>query len=381
MALRDFTKPGSWSSRLYDILRPAPHPMAIQFGNSQSKSRHSAGELWRHVLSCSIYHDLAGEKEEMQLARGRSWRRFVRMECMGLSGLLFYEINPPLSSGENSESVDGRIVAPAVENCQSSALNLTLESVFGNPDDPDDSGMAVDDLLDAVHARVVYFPAYACTSFITGQAMAAFFRDQPSFRPRPAPEGFSVPTSQTMELIDAASKHDVLPSEISESTETLCTEAHTMSLSPYSWRAICGDLAALEKLDLDPDDPYSALCVRTSYSVHKTTSSSHGLSDEEDGNATLSTIDSTGSSTPPPALTTSSMATESSFSFNYHPFRRSLPIYAKDHSIGFSIWTLKPSSTSPAVVNEGETVISATHSEDGSFLNCSLSYAEISKTN
>lgn len=171
MTLRDFSKPGSWASRLYDILRPAPHPMAVQFSNSQSRFRHSTGEIWRHALSCSVYHDLLGDRDTNKniaptnrACRRRTWRRFVRIECIGLSGLLFYEIRAPASSVCDSPRIhEGRPILTGNEQCK---YDLTVENVFGDPDDPDDAGMEVDDLLDAVHARVVYFPAYACTSFI-----------------------------------------------------------------------------------------------------------------------------------------------------------------------------------------------------------------------
>ena len=50
-----------------------------------------------------------------------------------------------------------------VEGC------LTMQGAFGDPDSPEvaaNRGMDLDDLLDAVDAKVVYFPTYACTSFI-----------------------------------------------------------------------------------------------------------------------------------------------------------------------------------------------------------------------
>jgi hypothetical protein len=41
-----------------------------------------------------------------------------------------------------------------------------LLEVFGDDDDPEDLGMDVDHLLDRVSARLIYAPAYACTSFV-----------------------------------------------------------------------------------------------------------------------------------------------------------------------------------------------------------------------
>ena len=46
-----------------------------------------------------------------------------------------------------------------------------MQGVFGDPDSPEvaaDCGMKFDNLLDAVDSKVVYFPTYACTSFIVG---------------------------------------------------------------------------------------------------------------------------------------------------------------------------------------------------------------------
>lgn len=43
---------------------------------------------------------------------------------------------------------------------------LTMQRVFGDPEVATDNSMDLDDLLDAVHAKVVHFPTYACTSFI-----------------------------------------------------------------------------------------------------------------------------------------------------------------------------------------------------------------------
>jgi hypothetical protein len=42
---------------------------------------------------------------------------------------------------------------------------LTVEAVFGDETDTADEGMDVDDMIDVIHGRLVYFPAYACTSF------------------------------------------------------------------------------------------------------------------------------------------------------------------------------------------------------------------------
>jgi len=77
------------------------------------------------------------------------------MDHLGLSGLLFYEIRAPIPEMDND------LFAP-----REGTTSLSLEDVFGDQDDPTDGGMSVDDLLDVIHAKVVFFPAYACTSFI-----------------------------------------------------------------------------------------------------------------------------------------------------------------------------------------------------------------------
>lgn len=146
-------KTGSWSMKLYNILRPAPQDSVTpMLASSYSRLRHSPGDIWKHIFSTSIYHDLACFSLGNSSLRLASWRRFVRVEHIGLSGVVLYEIP----------------VKAAISEGQKYAVSqgLTLESVFGDLSDPDTVGMDLDDLLDAVGAKMVYFPAYACTSFI-----------------------------------------------------------------------------------------------------------------------------------------------------------------------------------------------------------------------
>jgi hypothetical protein len=42
---------------------------------------------------------------------------------------------------------------------------LTVQAVFRDDNDTTDKGMEIDDLIDVIHGMLVYFPAYACTSF------------------------------------------------------------------------------------------------------------------------------------------------------------------------------------------------------------------------
>ncbi|KAF4612415.1 hypothetical protein D9613_004591 [Agrocybe pediades] len=191
--------PGTWSSKQYDILRPAPHPLSEKFAtsNSRSKFRHIPGDIWRHALCTSVFSDLAGTAECSSAGgvpvsafpgsqRSRTWKRFTRLDHAGLSGVLFYEIR-----SLHDHELPGPSSLGVVE--RHNLKPLTMEEVFGDLDDPSDSSMCIDDLLDSIHAKVVFFPAYACTSFIAGQAMHSFLLDIPHLRPQPAEGGFRVP--------------------------------------------------------------------------------------------------------------------------------------------------------------------------------------------
>lgn len=131
----------SWSNALSAILRPArnqtfPNPPLF---------RHPPGEMWRHIISLCVYSDLADPGYDL----ARNKRRFVRIEHIGLSAVVFYEIP---TSQDHTGDMDRN-------------LNTTLESIFGNPNDPNTPGMFIDDLLDWIDSHIVYFPSYSCTSF------------------------------------------------------------------------------------------------------------------------------------------------------------------------------------------------------------------------
>ena len=91
-----------------------------------------AGILWRSVLAQSIFSDLS-----LKLASGR---RFLPLHHLGLCGVILYELPGQAQNGE-----------------------FTISSVFGDSSDP---GMDTEELLDGVRAKLVYAPAYACTSFV-----------------------------------------------------------------------------------------------------------------------------------------------------------------------------------------------------------------------
>ena len=130
------SRAGSWSYKLYNILRPSqtrsPAP-------SLSVLRHLPGDIWRHAFSVSIYVNLEAFAEDSYPI---SWRRFVRLEHFGLSGVIFYEIRRGHQNGENQKKNGSR--------------ELTFKSVFGDLNDPSGLGMELDQLPDIVHAKVIF---------------------------------------------------------------------------------------------------------------------------------------------------------------------------------------------------------------------------------
>jgi hypothetical protein len=83
--------------------------------------------------------------------------RFVRLEWSGLSGVILYTI--PVKLGINGRA------RPA----------FTIEGVFGSEEADYEDGMSIIELLDSAQAKLIYFPAYACTSFIVSCAVSHFF--------------------------------------------------------------------------------------------------------------------------------------------------------------------------------------------------------------
>jgi len=111
-------------------------------------SRYPAGEIWKHTFSVCVYSDL----EIWEVSSNN--RRFARLEDRGLSGIILYEV--PVTPGP-----DGHIHP-----------SFTLEEAFGREENEYEDGMSVTELLDSTNARLVYFPAYACTSFFVGDIIA-----------------------------------------------------------------------------------------------------------------------------------------------------------------------------------------------------------------
>lgn len=106
-------------------------------------------------------------------------RRFARLEQSGLSGVILYEI--PVKHRSDGRTCPG----------------VTLEEVFGSKEGNYEDGMNMKELLGSTDARLVYFPAYACTSFFIGQVMHTFLAGDCHLQLRPALNGFFVFTDSS----------------------------------------------------------------------------------------------------------------------------------------------------------------------------------------
>ncbi|KAF8816227.1 hypothetical protein BYT27DRAFT_7185046 [Phlegmacium glaucopus] len=289
-----FTNPSissSWSSILYNILKHPPYSLAPQASNRPGL-RHCSGNIWKHLISVSIYHDLASisatDRDNPTSTTRTTRRRFVRLEHIGLSGVILYEIRMcspcRFSQGDSTD----------LKKC------LTMQGVFGDPESSDvaaDHSMDLDDLLDAVDAKVIHFPVYACTSFIVGQLMNAYLTNRPELTPIPAPSGFSISGSEPPSVICSAASF----------TPDICSDGKiSIDGAPTQLLPHLDDFQEAFSLITDSeDDPYLALCVRTSSlgsSGVRLSGSASKYSDpgeEEAGYVGDSTIDSLGPCTPP----------------------------------------------------------------------------------
>lgn len=106
------------------------------YHNPRDNPRSTAiptGNMWKCALGTYVFNDL--------LSGGPSagTRRVVRMETLGLSGVLFYSIPPWMD----------------------------LDAVFG------EHGLSTEQLICGVHAKLLYVPGYACTSFVVGFVFSA----------------------------------------------------------------------------------------------------------------------------------------------------------------------------------------------------------------
>jgi len=141
----------AWTDRLARVLRMPSYDQHLSSNAHlilRRSSRYPAGEIWKHTFSVCVYSDL----EIWEVSSNN--RRFARLEDRGLSGIILYEV--PVTPGP-----DGHIHP-----------SFTLEEAFGREENEYEDGMSVTELLDSTNARLVYFPAYACTSFFVGDIIA-----------------------------------------------------------------------------------------------------------------------------------------------------------------------------------------------------------------
>ncbi|KAF8804888.1 hypothetical protein BYT27DRAFT_7258789 [Phlegmacium glaucopus] len=161
-----------------------------------------------------------------------------------------------------------------------------MQGVFGDPDASEVAAghsMDLDHLLDAVDAKMVHFPSYACTSFIAGQVMNAYLMNQLELTPIPAPSGFSISGSEPPSVIRSAPS---FTSEIGQcSDDNISIEGAPIPLLPSGFHLD----------DLQETFSLASSGVRLSGSASKSSDS-----EEEAGDVGDSTIDSLGPCTPPP---------------------------------------------------------------------------------
>ena len=175
----------SWSATLSAALRvsttsryPTPDELTPSPGRNPTKFTHPEGSIWRQVASSCVYSDLGGYDVEYDIS-GRSRanvfrlglgvRRFARIEYVGLSGVVLYEFPPVTHSFAGSGS---GLVEESLSETHDRRETLTVKRIFGDESDRSDLGMAVDEFLDMIDAQVIYFPSYACTSFMASPILA-----------------------------------------------------------------------------------------------------------------------------------------------------------------------------------------------------------------
>jgi hypothetical protein len=138
--------PLGWTDALAQLLVPAVTDRFMHDLHSNPRhTRYPAGIIWKAELARSLFADLSLGIYGV--------RRFVRLEYPGLSGIILYNLPAGRHPSESISKYD--------DNDED--LILTMEAVFG---DADDEGMGVETMIDAIDGRLVYFPAYACTSFV-----------------------------------------------------------------------------------------------------------------------------------------------------------------------------------------------------------------------
>ncbi|KAJ3493414.1 hypothetical protein NLJ89_g11025 [Agrocybe chaxingu] len=208
---------------------------------------------------------------------------------MGLNGLLFYEIQSPTSTPSTTKD----------------SVLLTSGSVVGNRHDTHALEM---DYLDTVNGKVVYFPAYACTSFLAGQVMHAHLHKISDLRPHPTRDGFTVLFAASAGSPTAPTFHEHKTDNRRQSflqLEDFVDEDEEHRVAELLKSFSSGDLCQMLSLD-DAEDPhFSDLFVRqatlpSSEDSPNRRSSLNDLYDaKEEGDSSLETVESLGIFTPP----------------------------------------------------------------------------------
>ncbi|KAJ7703024.1 hypothetical protein B0H17DRAFT_1194276 [Mycena rosella] len=150
-----------WSATLRRIVMPA------QLSGSDSNprtSKYPSGDIWKCILAASIAGDFDSGTEEDTDAK-----RCIRIDLLGMSGVIFYRVPTRRACTSNNQSKD-----------------------------------AEDALIENSSPRVVYFPHFACTSFVTGQVIRAHLLQAPVLSPNPHPFGFSL-DSRALETLSRGS--------------------------------------------------------------------------------------------------------------------------------------------------------------------------------
>ncbi|KAJ6587084.1 hypothetical protein DFH09DRAFT_1142533 [Mycena vulgaris] len=134
-----------WSAALQRILMRTELPGSA---SNPRTSRYPSGDIWKCILGASISADLESGTENADT----EMKRFIRIDELGLSGVIFY-------------------CAPARRACIPQSKDKT------------------DALIERSAPRVVYFPNFACTSFVIGQVIKSHLLLDPTLSPKPHPSG------------------------------------------------------------------------------------------------------------------------------------------------------------------------------------------------
>jgi len=131
--------------------------------------------------------------------------------------------------------------------------------------------------------------------------VTAFLLDDEGLKPYPAPEGFPIPcTEEGYRTLE----------DINKDTHSLDGDEH----EPWdSYDSAPNEGDRKELLSMEPNDPYHALCIRSSGSLDLAAISSFNDfgEEKEEGNCAMSTVGSVGPHKPPPLKEKDELSTHS----------------------------------------------------------------------